>query len=134
MLPALTAILEHERVSGAVIVSAVASLRRATLRNITRFPEEWPITADCREVTKLAEPLEIISLQGNAACTVDGRMSLHLHVCLSRGHPPGSTFSGHLLEDSIVATTCELAIVEASGLTIRRELDAVTGAPELVIE
>ena len=78
------------------------------------------------QIMELDECLEIVSLVGTLNPT--GRP--HLHVSLST--KDGTVLGGHLIELEVF-TTAEIVLGEARQLVFRRELDARTGFPELVV-
>lgn len=133
LLPAMERILDDEGVQHGTILSGVASLHHASVRNILRFPDAWPITTDDRRATTIPGPLEILAMQGNVARRDDGSLVIHCHLEVSVGAPPAVTYGGHLIEDTIVGTTCELYIAELEGLDVRRVPDADTKADELFL-
>jgi uncharacterized protein len=119
-----------------VILSGVASLRRATVRNIHSLPVSGagPITAEMRHVTRIPGPLELLFLCGNIARLPDGRLYVHCHAEFSLCRPPTETRGGHLVSGSPVATTAEIVLAEISGMRIARAPDPMTGAAEVVVE
>lgn len=133
MLPAMEQLIDDAGLSAGIILSGVASLHRATVRNIIRFPEEYPITPDDRRITTVPGPLEILATQGNFARTDAGRLITHCHIDFSVGVPGAVTYGGHLVEDTIIATTCELYLAELVGADVRRAPDPVTKAQEISI-
>jgi uncharacterized protein len=134
MLPAMERIIDDAGLSAGIILSGVASLHHASVRNILRFPPEYPITTDDRRVTTVPGPLEILATQGNFARTADGTLVIHCHIDFSVGAPGAVTYGGHLVEDTIVATTCELYLAELVGADVRRELDPHTKAQEIAVD
>lgn len=134
VLPAMAAILDEHEIDHGVILGGVASLHHLTVRNIHRFPEHWPITTDDRRVTTVPGPLEILGMQGNVARRRDGDLVIHCHLDVSVGTPATVTYGGHVVENTIVATTCELYIAELEGTDVRRVRDEVTQADELHVE
>jgi uncharacterized protein len=134
VLPAMERLLVDADVTSGAIVSGVASLQHASVRNIVRFPEEWPIQTGDRTTTTVAGPLEILAMQGNVAPKPDGGLFIHCHVEFSIGAPPATTYGGHLIEDTIVGTTCELYIAELRGLDVRRVHDPETQTLEIDME
>ncbi len=134
VLPALEQVLHDARITDGVIVSAVASLQRASIRNIHRFPDVFPITSGDRKTTTVPGPLEILAMQGNVHTREDGELVIHAHLEFSLGTPAGVTYGGHLIEDTIVGTTCELYIAELTGLDVRRRLDPNTQAYEVAVD
>jgi len=70
---------------------------------------------------------EIVSLTGTFS-----NSSCHLHISIS--DLTGITIGGHLLDDNIVYTTAEIAVLELSDLEFKRELDPTYGFKELVVE
>lgn len=130
LLPAMEHLLLDAGLEQGVILSGVASLHHMTIRNIHRFPPEWPITSEDRRITTIAGPLEVLAMQGNVAPGDDG-LVIHCHLDVSTGAPPGTTFGGHLVPNTIVATTCELFIAELIGLEMRRSQDTHTQAAEI---
>jgi len=111
----ITKLLFREKIPAAVVISSVGSLIQATLR-----------LANGKDSVVLKGPFEIVSLNGTLS--LDGP---HLHISLadSQGHVVG----GHLLEGSLIHTTCELVIHTMPGVEFKRELDPETGFKELVI-
>ena len=107
---------KSQNISSAVVLSSVGSLKQAHLR----FSNQ-------REGTLLTGPFEILSINGTLS--LDGA---HLHLCIS--DHTGQTFGGHLLDNCLIHTTCELVIAEVSGHTFSRELDLQTQYMELKIK
>lgn len=134
VLPALAQLLKDAQLSSGVVLSGVASLHHCSVRNISRFPEQWPIQPDMRERTTVAGPLEILSMQGNVAPTPDGGVFIHCHLEVSVGQPPAVTYGGHLIEDTVVATTAEIVVAEIDDLVVRRIDDPVTRTLEIDVE
>lgn len=134
VLPAMEQLLRDAGISNAMILSGVASLEHASIRNIRRFPDTFPITPDDRNTTTVQGPLEIVAMQGNVVPTDAGDLVIHCHVEFSLGAPAGVTYGGHLIEDTIVGTTCELYIAELTGIDVRRRLDPNTQALEIVVD
>lgn len=134
MLLAMERIIDDAGMSAGIILSGVASLHRATVRNIIRFPTEYPITTDDRRITTIPGPLEILATQGNFARTEAGELIIHCHIDFSVGIPGAVTYGGHLVEDTIVATTCELYLAELTGANVHRALDPITRAQEIRID
>lgn len=111
----VTKLIFREKISAGVVISSVGSLTQATLR-----------MANGTDALVLQGPFEIVSLNGTLS--VDGP---HLHISLA--DHKGQMIGGHLLEGSLIHTTCELVIQTLSGLEFRREMDSKTGFKELVI-
>ncbi len=107
---------KSKNISSGVILSSVGSLKQANLR----FSDE-------KKGTLLNGPFEILSLNGTLS--LDG---VHLHLCISDSK--GQTFGGHLLDQCLIHTTCELVIAEISQHTFNRELDPQTKYMELKIK
>lgn len=134
VLPAMGVLMDEHEIRHAVILGGVASLHHLTVRNIHRFPEQWPITENDRRVTTVPGPLEVLGMQGNVARRRDGGLVIHCHLDVSMGSPPAVTYGGHLVEDTIVATTCELYLAELAGDDVYRVRDDVTMADELHVD
>lgn len=107
---------KSKNISSGVVLSSVGSLKQAHLR-----------FSDQKTGTILNGPFEILSLNGTLS--LDG---VHLHLCISDSK--GQTFGGHLLENSLIHTTCELVIAEIPQHTFTRELDPQTKYMELKIK
>lgn len=107
---------KSNNISSGVILSSVGSLKQANLR----FSDE-------KNGTLLMGPFEILSLNGTLS--LDG---VHLHLCISDNK--GQTFGGHLLDNCLIHTTCELVIAEVPQHTFTRELDPQTKYMELKIK
>jgi predicted DNA-binding protein with PD1-like motif len=131
VLPAMGRILQTAGITQAAILSGVASLAHATVRNIHRFPPDWPIGTSDRHTTRIDGPLEILAMQGNVAPGPDGQQVIHCHLDFSVGAPPSHTFGGHLVDDTIVGTTCEIVIAELVDLQVMRTWDDETRTAEI---
>lgn len=78
------------------------------------------------QVVHLTGRFEIVSLVGTL------NPDAHLHISLS--DIEGKTIGGHVLGDLEVFTTAEVVIGEAVDLKFTREMDVLTGFPELVVQ
>lgn len=114
--PRLDSFTRENLLPAAVILTAVGSLKNATLR-----------LAEDPGPTHFDGPFEIVSLVGTLS--PDGP---HLHIALS--DRTGRTIGGHLLDGCIIRTTAEIAIAVPDYLRFSRELDPQTGYRELVIQ
>lgn len=131
VLPSMAQLLDDAGIDNGVILSGVASLRHASVRNIVHFPPQWPIRPDMRKRTTIPGPLEVLALQGNVAPQPGGGTFIHCHADFSLGAPAAVTYGGHLLDDTIVGTTCEIYIGELVDLDVRRVHDEETQTLEI---
>lgn len=99
----------------AFVLSGIGSLAGAHLR-FAGNPEPTPLPGD----------LEILTLAGSLS--PDGA---HLHATLSDAR--GAVYGGHLATGCMVRTTAEILLALLPEWDIRREADAATGYPELVV-
>lgn len=109
--------LREEDVQAGVILSAVGSLSKSTIR--------VPVINGAVKYIH-PENLEIDNLHGTVS--VNG---VHLHISVS--NIDGIVMGGHLKEGCIIRTTCELVIGILDDATFKREPDTSTGFDELVI-
>lgn len=56
-----------------------------------------------------------------------------LHIHLSIADAQGCVFGGHLMDQNLIFTTCELVILELPNVEFKRELDPATTFDELKI-
>lgn len=70
---------------------------------------------------------EIVSMTGTIS-----ENGVHIHAAFSDNE--GVTVGGHLIEECLVNTTAEIAIIEVDNYKLTREMDEATGYKELVIE
>lgn len=106
----------------AAIVTCVGSLTRAALRFANK-----PTTAILDG--SLATPpttYEIVSLVGTLSPEGD-----HVHISIADGE--GRTTGGHLMPGSLVYTTAEIVLLEATALAFTRPIDPTTTYDELVV-
>jgi uncharacterized protein len=134
VLPSMHQMLLASGITQAVILSGVASLQHATVRNIHNFPASWPIRPEDRHTTRIEGPLEILAMQGNVAADPDGKLIIHCHLEFSVGEPASHTFGGHLLDDTIVGTAGEIFIAELVDVALVRAWDDETQTFELDVE
>ncbi|NJK62568.1 MAG: DNA-binding protein [Synechococcaceae cyanobacterium SM2_3_1] len=112
----LQQITQEQGVQAGFILSAVGSLKQATLR-----------LAHQDQVSVFSGYFEIVSLVGSLC--LDG---LHLHMGLA--DQQGQTLGGHVEQGCLIYTTVEVMIGISQGHRFRREFDALTGYHELVVE
>jgi predicted DNA-binding protein with PD1-like motif len=109
----LEAFVKEKRIRAGFIITAVGSLRQASIR-----------LADQSSPTNFAGKFEIVSLVGTL-----GQDGVHLHVSISDA--TGKTIGGHLVAGCLIFTTAEILIGDAEGLTFSREPDPDTHYQEL---
>jgi len=73
---------------------------------------------------RVGGPLEIASCIGNIAVDEKGEVVIHAHIVVSNDE--GEAFGGHLMKNSHVGVTAELAIIEAAGVDLQRISDEKT--------
>ncbi len=124
-------ICREKGVKAGVILSVAASLQKAVLRNVWRFPDPFPITDECRIFTPVNGPLELLQMSGNITQTEKGEPYLHAHVTISLGRPEATCFGGHLVEGCIIFSTCEMMIAELENVALMRLMDQHTRVGEV---
>ena len=129
----LEEIAKSENLQSGLVLSGAASLSQVTLRNVRLFPDEFPIMDRNRIYTPKKEPLELLSLSGNIS-RKDDEVHVHCHVTVSSGLDDGKAYGGHLAEDCVVFSYCEVVIAEITGLKMKRDIDPETHGPELFFE
>jgi predicted adenylyl cyclase CyaB len=107
--------LAREQACG-FVVAGIGSLQDARLR-----------LADAAEATRIAGPVEILSLSGSLA-----ENGVHLHMSIADAS--GRVTGGHVLAGNIVRTTAEVLLAPTSEYSLRREPDVATGFEELVVQ
>ena len=124
------------RLASAWIITAVGSVRALTIRLANHAAHKGffgaastTTTASSNDVLRVTDQrFEIVSLVGTVSAN---GASCHLHVaCADAG---GDVVGGHLLEDTVVFTTCEIVLGSSEELRFERELDDATGFDELVV-
>jgi len=133
LLKSIEEVAESENIRSGIILSGAGSLSQVTLRNVRLFPDEFPIMDRDRVFIPKKEPLELLSLSGNIARKDDG-IFVHCHITISSGLDDGQAYGGHLIEGCLVFSTCEIIVVEITGLTMRRNIDTETRVTELFFE
>lgn len=131
ILPAIIEIAAEYNVRHAIIVGGAASLTQAHLRNVRRYPDDFPITDEVRVFSEIEGPLELLSLSGNISQTQGGQPYIHCHAAISVGKPDAVALGGHVLPNTLVYSTAELSLVEVLGCDILRTHDPETSVPEL---
>lgn len=106
---------EQQQIKAGCIVSAVGSLKKCKLR-----------LANSSEFFEASAYFEIISLNGTLS--VNG---CHLHTSIADSN--GNVKGGHLVDENIIYTTCEIVILKLENQVFEREIDSVTGFKELKI-
>lgn len=124
LLSSLREVAMRHGIRCGVILSAVGSLSRVTIRNLKEFPTEFPITDGNREFyTAEGKPFEILSLSGSIVPREDGEIAVHAHLAVSTvsgGRPV--VLGGHLVEGNATYVMTEVAIAEVKGINVSRRL------------
>lgn len=115
LVESLQAWTRENAIEAASILSAVGSLKKATLR-----------FANQSAVESLEGPFEVVSLSGTLS-----KESMHLHASVSDAK--GLTRGGHLSGENRIHTTLELVIGVYPAVKFVREKDPASGYPELVV-
>lgn len=110
------AFAEQNKIKAGLIITCVGSLEQVNLR-----------FANQEQGTILKGHFEILSLVGTFSDT-----SSHLHISVADSE--GKTWGGHLLDDSIIYTTAEIAICELAEQEFDRTLDSTYGYKELSVK
>ena len=105
----------HHQISAGIVLTAVGSLRTASLR-----------FAGADQPSVRMGPFEILALSG--LLSLDG---VHLHLTISDSG--GKVSGGHLTTGCEVFTTAEIAIGVVSDTVYLRKHDEATGYKELVV-
>jgi predicted DNA-binding protein with PD1-like motif len=112
----LKSFVKQNNIQSGFILTAVGSLKQATLRFANR---------DNAQVFN--ERFEIVSLVGTLS--IHG---IHLHISLSDKN--GKTIGGHLVDGCIIYTTAEIVIGVSEDFIFVRTVDETTGYKELEIQ
>ncbi|MEM5313561.1 PPC domain-containing DNA-binding protein [Paraburkholderia sp. JHI869] len=112
---AVEGLLSQQASHAAFVIQGIGSLSVAQLR-----------FAGAEAPTELRGDLEILTLAGSVSH--DGA---HLHMSVSDAQ--GRVYGGHVTRGCTVRTTAELLLLLLPGHRFARELDPVTGYPELQI-
>jgi len=114
-------IIEEHNIKTGVILSGVASLKQAVLRNVNLIPDSFPMTDAYRVLTKIKKPLEVLTLSGNIT-ELNCKPFVHAHIVVSAGEENGLAYGGHLEKGCIVFSTAEIIIAEINEMQILREM------------
>ena len=116
LLLSIRQLAAREGLRCAVVLSGVGCVTEARVRDASGVT-----------VRHIAEPCEIVSLNGTVSA-----VRCHLHIALSREDM--TTLGGHLMEGTVVNTTCELVLLELDGWRCGAEQDDETGYDEIVFQ
>ncbi|MEG0833729.1 MAG: DNA-binding protein [Oscillospiraceae bacterium] len=116
LLAEISALAAKHNIKAGVILSGVGCVLRAKIRD-----------AGGITVHEIDEPCEIVSIGGTVSAA-----RCHIHISLSKEDL--SAIGGHLMEGTVINTTCELVIGTVDNCVIASEFDAETGYVELVFE
>lgn len=108
-------LVNQNQITNGVISSSVGSLKKLNLR-----------LASAKNFLTLEKDFEILSLNGTVS--ING---VHLHLTASDEN--GNSYGGHLIENNLINTTCELVISTIDEVHFDRLLDPTTGYKELVV-
>ena len=116
LMVSIKQIAQEHNIEAGVVLSSVGCLTKLTVR-----------CADGKTVHSKSGRFEILSINGTVS-----KNRCHLHIAAADKNL--TTYGGHLCEESIVNTTCELVIETLDGLVFDKEFDENTGYNELVVK
>ncbi len=120
----------HADIRSGVILSCVAFLDHAVLRNVRRLPDEMPITDEHRIYVEMDGPFEVDAVAGYIR-QQNGETTVHAHIVISGGPDHTSAYGGHLIRGCRVFNLAEIVIAEITGLDLVADADDLTHAPAL---
>ena len=116
LLLSIRELAQEKHIAAGVVLSAVGCVTEAKVRDASGV-----------NIRSIGEHCEIVSLNGTVS-----EQRCHLHIALSREDL--TTLGGHLMEGTVVNTTCELVLLELDGWRCGVEQDAETGYDEIVFQ
>ena len=116
LLLSIRELAQEKHIAAGVVLSAVGCVTEAKVRD-----------AGGVNIRSIGEHCEIVSLNGTVS-----EQRCHLHIALAREDL--STLGGHLMEGTIINTTCELVLLEPDGWRCGVEQDDETGYDEIVFQ
>ncbi|MBQ2855352.1 MAG: DNA-binding protein [Oscillospiraceae bacterium] len=116
LLLSIRALAKDKHIAAGIVLSAVGCISRGRVRDASGIT-----------IREIPDHCEVVSLNGTVS-----EQRCHLHIALSREDL--STIGGHLCPGCIINTTCELVILELSGISIAVEQDPETGYDELIFQ
>ncbi|WP_017297738.1 PPC domain-containing DNA-binding protein [Nodosilinea nodulosa] len=114
--PVLQAFAQAESLEAGIVLTALGSLTRASLR-----------FAAASAATAIDGPLELISLSGTLS-----QHGMHLHGAVADAG--GRVYGGHIMPGCLIRTTAEIVVAGLPHLRFDRRPDPATGYLELVVE
>lgn len=122
LMSGLNEIVQREGVRAGVILSCVAFLDHAVLRNVEHVPDRLPITDADRVFVEKDGPYEVLSLAGNIRVQEDA-ISVHAHIVISAGDGEARAYGGHLVPGCRVFHLAEVIIGEICGVQLNAVID-----------
>jgi len=115
VLESLRQVVEEQNIRAGAILTGLASLRKLRIRDIKNLPEGFPGVRPDQQINEIEGPLEVINFAG-LIMVHKGKILIHPHV--TAADSSGRVYGGHLLEGTIVFSTCEMLIGEFEGLNM----------------
>ena len=106
----------ENKIKAACLVSAIGSLEKINLR-----------LANSNEYLTKDEKFEVLALNG--LISIEGA---HLHMSVANAL--GQVFGGHVMDENLIYTTCEVVLLVMNDLHFLRVHDPETGFKELKID
>jgi len=127
LVECIGAFVKAEKISNAVILSAIGSVKNVRLNDI-KSGAKLPITSARLIAHELEGPLELLGLSGNIVPGEGDELDCHLHVMA--GKSSGDVVGGHMADAEVFAT-CEIVLVELIVDGIQRPLSKAGGTPTI---
>lgn len=125
VLESLRQVVEEQDIRAGAILTGLASLRRLRIRDVKNLPEGFPEVRPDQQINEIEGPLEVINFAG-LIMVHEGKILIHPHV--TAADSCGKVYGGHLLEGTIVFSTCEMLIGQFEGLTMETSWCDLSGS------
>jgi len=117
----------EEKVSHAVIVSAMGSVKDVRLNDI-KSGAKLPITSARLTPHEIEGPLELLGLTGNIVPAASEGIVCHVHIMASKSS--GDVVGGHM-QDAAVFASCEIVLTELLIDGVERHLSKSAGTSNI---
>jgi predicted DNA-binding protein with PD1-like motif len=102
LLAAINGLVQREGIEKGLILMGIGALERAVFRNLTTFPETYPIGPENRLYYPVEGPLEMLSLSGYVVPREGKEPLVHAHFSASTVKDGKvAVYGGHLGEGTI---------------------------------
>ena len=124
LLEGIGELARRENITTGVILSGIGALKKGIFRNVKVMPPDYKMEDNYRLYVDIEKPLELVSLSGWIATTIDGKLNIHAHYSATTIIDDKLvSLGGHLIKGTITSIKVVVIVGVIEDTNIKAVLD-----------